>query len=157
MAIQKHLIIDILAVIGLVSIIYRLTVSEKIFDMPLIEIGMLAFRCLQYLTLQITDPISQIPEIYSIWFYAKVALTFFGGYFFYAQMIRPLNRVRAFGELGYIPENGLSMKEMANAVRKRRLAGDVPPVYPNGWFVVLESRDLKVGESKAVSCLGKVL
>lgn len=66
-----------------------------------------------------------------------------------------MNRIRMLGEVGYVPEGKLSMKDVANEVRKRRLAGDVPPVYPNGWFAVLESRDLKKGESKSVSCLGR--
>lgn len=39
--------------------------------------------------------------------------------------------------------------------RKRRFIGDVPPVYPNGWFAVLDSDQLKAGQLKYVSALGK--
>lgn len=41
--------------------------------------------------------------------------------------------------------------------RKRRFIGDVPPVYPNGWFAVLDSDQLKAGQLKYVSALGEHL
>ncbi|KAK2588202.1 hypothetical protein KPH14_004239 [Odynerus spinipes] len=33
--------------------------------------------------------------------------------------------------------------------------GKLPPVYPNGWFALLESSQLKVGEVKHISALGE--
>ena len=39
---------------------------------------------------------------------------------------------------------------------KKRLAnsGQVPPPYPNGWFFIARSAELKVGEVKPISVLG---
>ena len=73
----------------------------------------------------------------------------------YRKLSAPLNRTKLLGDVGYIPYSGLSMKDMSTVVRSQRVTGDVPPVYPNGWFAVLESRDLGDKESKAVSCLGE--
>ena len=42
-----------------------------------------------------------------------------------------------------------------NILRKRREMGDLPPVYPNGWFHVMESRYLGPGKAKPTSALGK--
>ncbi|XP_015181168.1 PREDICTED: cholesterol 7-desaturase [Polistes dominula] len=38
---------------------------------------------------------------------------------------------------------------------KHRRMEKLPPVYPNGWFALLESSQLKVGEVKHVSALGE--
>ena len=76
-------------------------------------------------------------------------------YYTYKLLFTPLNRIRMLGDVGYIAEGKMTKKELVNAVRKRRLVGDIPPVYPNGWFCLLESRDLPVKDSKMVSCLGK--
>ena len=75
-------------------------------------------------------------------------------FYAYQVLFTPLNRVRLLGDVGYIPEGRLSKKDLVNLVRKRRFVGDIPPVYPNGWFCLLESRDLAVAEAKMVSCLG---
>ncbi|KAL6260991.1 hypothetical protein P5V15_008518 [Pogonomyrmex californicus] len=40
-------------------------------------------------------------------------------------------------------------------VGKHRKAGKVPPVYPNGWFALLESWQIKKGQVKHVSALGE--
>ncbi|KAL4219145.1 hypothetical protein ACF0H5_021727 [Mactra antiquata] len=78
-------------------------------------------------------------------------------YFLYGVFFRPLNRVRLLGEFGYLSDGKLSKKEVANRVKRRRAVGEIPPVYPNGWFGLLESWQIKVGESKAVSALGQEL
>ena len=67
----------------------------------------------------------------------------------------PLDRVRLLGDVGYIGEGRVSAKDMVEVVKRRRAVGDVPPVYPNGWFSVCESRSLRVGEAKTISCLGR--
>jgi len=41
------------------------------------------------------------------------------------------------------------------AIRKNRKVGKLPPVYPNGWFVLLESSQIKKGQVKHVSALGE--
>ena len=95
------------------------------------------------------------PDFNDIWTYVGLilasAVLYFGGKLLFV----PINRIRLLGEVGYIPESSkMTMKDMVNMVRKRRMVGDVPPVYPNGWFAVIESRDLKTGEAKSVSCIG---
>ena len=42
-----------------------------------------------------------------------------------------------------------------NEVRRRKRIGDLPPVYPNGWFGLLRSEEVAVGASKAVDALGE--
>lgn len=46
------------------------------------------------------------------------------------------------------------MKEMANRVRRQRAAGDIPPVYPNGWFGLIEGCKVNAGDVKNISVLG---
>ena len=41
-----------------------------------------------------------------------------------------------------------------NEYHQRRRLGDLPPVYPNGWFVMLYSDQLKSGGVQEVSALG---
>jgi len=68
----------------------------------------------------------------------------------------PLNLRRALGDLGYTEIEGIkSQKDVANIVRRRRNAGDVPPVYPNGWFSLIASRDVRKGQVRSVSVLGQ--
>lgn len=45
---------------------------------------------------------------------------------------------------------------MREAQRKRRI-GKLPPVYPNGWFAVLESCRLQRGDVEHVAALGQNL
>ena len=57
------------------------------------------------------------------------------------------------GEAGMI-----SKKDIANMIRRRRKIGvDLPPVYPNGWFRLLDSGQIKNGEVKEVCALGRLL
>lgn len=69
----------------------------------------------------------------------------------------PLELQRKLHETGYMSERKRSLRDIANEVRKRRKCGDIPPVYPNGWFHVLASHELAVGEVKYVSILGEQL
>ena len=69
----------------------------------------------------------------------------------------PLEMQRKLHDIGYMSEGSRSLKDIANEFRKRRKCGDVPPVYPNGWFHVLDSRELAVGDVKYISILGEHL
>jgi nitrite reductase/ring-hydroxylating ferredoxin subunit len=53
-----------------------------------------------------------------------------------------------------IEQSECAPKDMAGRVRR---AGQLLPPYPNGWFRVLHSQELKVGEVKEVQVLGQVL
>lgn len=56
----------------------------------------------------------------------------------------PMNRIRAVDEVGFhqITETGKRKKLAINRLRKSRKAGKMPPAFPNGWFVLAESRDV---------------
>ena len=148
-----HLVLFITIAVLVLAMLVSASVNEQLFKVPLFEASSLWYR---EIGAKIYSTMSRllVPNFTSPWTYVVGSLMAVGGYYFYKIFITPMNRVRMLGDVGYIPEGKVTMKDMANIVRKRRLAGDCPPVYPNGWFAVLESRDLKPGESKTVSCLG---
>lgn len=74
----------------------------------------------------------------------------------YRLLFCPLELLRAPDDVGYIAEGGRSRARAANEVRRRRKTGELPPVYPNGWFRVLDSHLLERGEVRNVSVLGKI-
>ncbi|KAF2363506.1 Rieske [2Fe-2S] iron-sulfur domain [Trinorchestia longiramus] len=62
---------------------------------------------------------------------------------------------RIFGTL-----SGSSGRDLATKIRrlqKLRRAGNLPPVYPNGWFAIIESRNLKPGEVQQAQVLGETI
>lgn len=75
----------------------------------------------------------------------------------YRLLFAPLELLRAPDEVGYIAEDGRSRAQAANEVRRRRKTGELPPVYPNGWYRVLDSHMLERGDVKNVTVLGKYL
>lgn len=72
----------------------------------------------------------------------------------YRLLFHPLELLRAPEDVGYIAEGGRSKAQAANDARRRRKVGDLPPVYPNGWYRVLDSHSLSRGEVRNVSILG---
>jgi cholesterol 7-dehydrogenase len=96
-----------------------------------------------------------LPDVTSPWIYFKLAVFMILLYGIYVIQFRPLNRVRKYGELGYVPESVYSIKETANFVQKRRKVGNIPPPYPNGWFGLMESFNLKKGQAKSISAFGE--
>jgi cholesterol 7-dehydrogenase len=69
----------------------------------------------------------------------------------------PLEHIRRGFEVGYLTEPKQSREARAADVRRRRRTGELPPVYPNGWYVVALSNDLPVGAVKQVTCVGREL
>lgn len=67
----------------------------------------------------------------------------------------PLNRIRYLGDIGYASEGNI--KDTVNRVRKQRIVGDIPPVYPNGWFGLIEGFKLQTGNVLNITALGKEL
>jgi cholesterol 7-dehydrogenase len=49
---------------------------------------------------------------------------------------------------------GRSKRELVREMRRLRKIGNLPPVYPNGWFGLLNSTELAPGEVKHVTALG---
>ncbi|CAD6207856.1 GSCOCG00010244001-RA-CDS [Cotesia congregata] len=66
------------------------------------------------------------------------------GFLVYILFFRKINYVQT---SKYVIERGKYFK--------RRKIGDLPPVYPNGWFGILESSELANGQVKHVSALGE--
>lgn len=78
----------------------------------------------------------------------------------YHLLFSPIEIVRSLEDVGYaqnIKGTGFSKKTLVQTLRRLRKSGEVPPAYPNGWFSVLESDQLKVGEVKYASVLGENL
>lgn len=43
-----------------------------------------------------------------------------------------------------------------NAIRlKRTVSKKIPPPFPNGWFAIAESSEIKPGTAKSINCLGE--
>ena len=49
----------------------------------------------------------------------------------------------------------ITKQEIINEVRRRKKLGEIPPPYPNGWFALLRTRELKPGASTSVNALGQ--
>ncbi|CAG9120121.1 unnamed protein product [Plutella xylostella] len=54
----------------------------------------------------------------------------------------------------YIPAGPDRNTRITRAQNARRLGSKLPPAYPNGWFAVVESSELRVGDVKPVEVLG---
>ena len=54
-----------------------------------------------------------------------------------------------------ICSSSMLRRSLGAAEARGDVKGDLPPVYPNGWFQLCFARDLKPGTSKQVHILGK--
>ncbi|XP_008322890.2 cholesterol 7-desaturase [Cynoglossus semilaevis] len=75
----------------------------------------------------------------------------------YRLLFCPLLLLRRMQDVGYVAADHRSRAQVANEVRRRRKIGDLPPVYPNGWYRVLDSSRLERGEVQNVTALGEEL
>ena len=57
-------------------------------------------------------------------------------------LFSPLEHIRRNPDVGYINYDRQHKLERANDVRRRRQTGDLPPVYPNGWYCVMPAHEL---------------
>ncbi|MCJ8741186.1 hypothetical protein PDJAM_G00067900 [Pangasius djambal] len=73
----------------------------------------------------------------------------------YRLLFAPLELLRSPDDVGYVAEDGRSRARAANEVRRRRKTGELPPVYPNGWYRILDSHMLERGDVKSVTVLGE--
>ncbi|KAM3599705.1 uncharacterized protein V6R79_010236 [Siganus canaliculatus] len=73
----------------------------------------------------------------------------------YKLLFSPLEVLRGIDDVGYVADDGRSKAQAANDARRRRKVGELPPVYPNGWYRVLDSHLLERGEVKGVTVLGE--
>ncbi|KAL3870480.1 hypothetical protein ACJMK2_038535 [Sinanodonta woodiana] len=118
------------------------SVTDKLLEIPLLEVG----ETWNYMYSLLANS--------SPYFYIFLGIFGIVGFLGKRLLFEPLDRVRLLGDVGYQADGKWDMKEIVNSVRKRRLVGEIPPVYPNGWFGLTESFRIKKGESKNISVLG---
>ncbi|KAL8574978.1 hypothetical protein ACOMHN_064509 [Nucella lapillus] len=133
------------------------SVTEQVLINPLLEVGRLWFEAASTVHRRVIDSVTTMPDLYHWKTYVYFAIFAVAVRIAYLIFIKPLNRVRKLGDTGYIAEGSFSVKETANYVQKRRKVGNVPPVYPNGWFAIMESFSLQKGRAVSVSMLGQNL
>ena len=90
---------------------------------------------------------------------ARLALLLLITHKLFVLLFKPLHLVKSMVDTGYIQhsEKPVSREVWTAQVVRRRKRGDVPPVYPNGWFCVLHSCQLERGCAKSVTVLGMQL
>uniref|UniRef100_T1J9H4 cholesterol 7-desaturase n=1 Tax=Strigamia maritima TaxID=126957 RepID=T1J9H4_STRMM len=82
-------------------------------------------------------------------------------YALYNIVFTPINRVKDISEVGFwhlkdeAKIRGRKLKEQVKYSRKLQSVGTVPPVFPNGWYCILESRELLPGDVKTVAYVGE--
>lgn len=130
------------------------SVTEKLLKIPLFEVGEIWLNSVYKLNARLFGFLSSLIDIYSYQFYVLLVAGSVVGYYLYKFLFTPLDRIRVLGDIGYIPEKGFSLKELSNSVKRRRMVGEIPPVYPNGWFGLIEGWRLKKGEVTNISVLG---
>ncbi|XP_045204742.2 cholesterol 7-desaturase nvd-like [Mercenaria mercenaria] len=128
--------------------------NDTLFKIPLFEVGEIYMK--RVVNSGLMDEMPNYMNLYSPTFYIILTVLSVAGYILYGLIFRPIDRVRFLSDVGYRPDGRFSKKEIANSVMKRRVVGNIPPVYPNGWFGVMESWKLK-NEPVYVSVLGEQL
>uniref|UniRef100_A0A914RXK5 cholesterol 7-desaturase n=1 Tax=Parascaris equorum TaxID=6256 RepID=A0A914RXK5_PAREQ len=94
-----------------------------------------------------------VPPIAKMFYHIGVALIFFL-YIIYRWLSRPLNRIRRLGDVGlYFNDSrlkGTRSDVQIERARRLRAIGDIPPVYPNGWFCIAESDQIQPKEVRGI-------
>lgn len=57
----------------------------------------------------------------------------------------------------YFTQNQWQSKDKLHLIRslmKHRKKGELPPIYPNGWFALLDSDQINVEQVKYITALG---
>lgn len=58
--------------------------------------------------------------------------------------------------IDYFKGESSNKKAAVNRARKlRKIGSKIPPPFPNGWFAIAQSKDIKAGTAKNVDCLGE--
>ena len=138
----------------LLLLVVSASVTEQVLQAPLLQVGQLWLEAASTVYGRVLVCVTTVPDLYhwKTYVYLVVLLTTLVAA--YRILIKPLNRVRKLGDTGYIPEGSFSARETANYVQRRRNVGTVPPVYPNGWFGIMESFSLNHGQATTISVLG---
>ncbi|VDM57427.1 unnamed protein product [Angiostrongylus costaricensis] len=77
------------------------------------------------------------------------------------KILQPYNRIRKLGDVGLFlgdPElKGVYRERQISRLTKLRRVGALPPVYPNGWYCIAESDQLKLKSIREVTVFGQFL
>ncbi|XP_026465024.1 cholesterol 7-desaturase-like [Ctenocephalides felis] len=94
--------------------------------------------------------------IYPItWLYILGATTTFTALLYLVyKILKPINWRKDLTAIGYDHLRG-GLYKVKYARRARKVGETLPPPFPNGWFGILESKELKAGEVRSVNCLGQ--
>lgn len=125
--------------------------NRSVFHLPLVEVREIVNN------VGLGDLLPTQLDFYSVFCYTLTAVGLALAYFILKILFTPLDRVKLLGDLGYVTDGKNSKKEIANDVKRRRAVGEIPPVYPNGWFGLIEGWKVKRGEAKSLSVLGEQL
>ena len=124
------------------------TVSQKALNVALYETGR---RWMSHWNLPVFTFLTDFTSVYTIVVYLALGYVL---YKLYRVLFVPMNRIRYLGDIGYATDG--DVKETVNRVRKQRIVGDLPPVYPNGWFGLIEGFKLEPGNALNITVLGKM-
>lgn len=81
--------------------------------------------------------------------------------FFWILFYYPLSITKDLTDVGFQHETERARskshkRSLINRARQLRCIGDrIPAPFPNGWFSIMESQDLKPGQATSINCLGK--
>jgi len=78
-------------------------------------------------------------------------------YYAYRNFFCPLRIIKPHGSTGFIRKGNQSLEEVVQETLENKDIGQIPPVFPNGWFQVITSSELKKGEVKRLNVLGQNL
>ena len=143
-----------LFVLTLVLSIVSGWMTETLLQLPAMDMGEIWINTAHRMHIKLVAFVSTYVDVHSYKLYVFLVLGSILGYYLYGLLFTPLNRVRLLGDIGYLPDGKFTMKEISDRVKRQRIVGEVPPVYPNGWFGLMESFQLKRGEAKSISVLG---
>ncbi|CAH2083708.1 unnamed protein product [Euphydryas editha] len=85
-----------------------------------------------------------------------ILIVFIVIYVLYKSYCSPVFYSKELSDVGFdhLPKGKDRSFHVIRAQKSRRFGSKLPPPYPNGWFSLVESRDLKVGGVVAVNALG---
>ncbi|KAB7505839.1 Cholesterol 7-desaturase [Armadillidium nasatum] len=88
-------------------------------------------------------------------FYGGQAIFFYIIWKLYQIGFTPLDRVQDLTDVGWGDGSKRAAANRIREIQRIRKSNELPPVYPNGWFAVAESRNIPKKQVISVSCLGE--
>ncbi|KAH9637566.1 hypothetical protein HF086_014206 [Spodoptera exigua] len=113
-----------------------------------------------YLNLSFAFTLTALELIYDYSSYILLAVAlYFLLFILYRSYVNPIIFKKEFTEIGFehIPPGPDRDRIISRAQTAKKIGSKTPPPYPNGWFAVAESRELKNGGVISVDALGQNL